>query len=49
VALVTRRSVDELALDVGDDIFAMVKAVALDDRALALASRGRSPQAREEL
>ena len=42
VALVTRRSVDDLALDVDDDIFAMVKAVALDDRALALASRGRS-------
>ena len=42
VALVTRRSVDELALDEGDDVFAMVKAVALDDRALALASRGRS-------
>jgi molybdate transport system ATP-binding protein len=49
VALVTRRSVDELALDVGDDIFAMVKAVALDDRALALASRGGSPNAREEI
>lgn len=48
VALVTRRSVDELALDEGDDIFAMVKAVALDDRALALASRGRSRQARDE-
>ncbi len=42
VALVTRRSVDELALDEGDDVFAMVKAVALDDRALALASGGRS-------
>jgi len=42
VALVTRRSVDDLALDVGDDVFAMVKAVALDDRALALASRGRA-------
>jgi molybdate transport system ATP-binding protein len=47
VALVTRRSVDELALDEGDDIFAMVKAVALDERALALASRGRSLQARD--
>lgn len=37
VALVTRLSVDELGLDAGDDVFAMVKAVALDERALALA------------
>jgi molybdate transport system ATP-binding protein len=44
VALVTRHSVDELALDAGDEIFAMVKAVALDDRALALTTRGRSAQ-----
>ena len=42
VALVTRISVDELGLDTGDDVFAMVKAVALDERALALAPRVRS-------
>ncbi len=42
VALVTRISVDELGLDEGDDVFAMVKAVALDERALALAPRVRS-------
>jgi molybdate transport system ATP-binding protein len=35
VALVTRKAVDELAIDAGDDIFAMVKATALDERALA--------------
>ena len=42
VALVTRHSVDELALDAGDEIFAMVKAVALDERALAMSVHGRS-------
>ena len=35
VALVTRKAVDELAIDVGDRIYAMVKATALDERALA--------------
>ena len=35
VALVTRKAVDELAIDSGDDVFAMVKATALDERALA--------------
>jgi molybdate transport system ATP-binding protein len=35
VALVTRKAVDELAIDAGDDVFAMVKATALDERALA--------------
>jgi molybdate transport system ATP-binding protein len=34
VALVTRKAVDELAIDAGDDVFAMVKATALDERAL---------------
>lgn len=42
VALVTRHSVDALALDAGDEIFAMVKAVALDDRALALTIHART-------
>lgn len=35
VALVTRKAVDELAIDTGDRIFAMVKATALDERSLA--------------
>ena len=39
VALVTRKAIDELALDAGDDVFAMVKATALDDRSLAYALR----------
>ncbi|MEK9777379.1 MAG: TOBE domain-containing protein, partial [Quisquiliibacterium sp.] len=42
VALVTRHSVDELALDAGDEIFAMVKAVALDDQALAITTHRHS-------
>ncbi|MEI7443501.1 MAG: molybdenum ABC transporter ATP-binding protein [Burkholderiales bacterium] len=41
VALVTRRALDELALDVGDEVFAMLKATALDERALAFAPRVR--------
>jgi molybdate transport system ATP-binding protein len=41
VALVTRRAIDELALDVGDEVFAMLKATALDERALAFAPRVR--------
>lgn len=35
VALITRKAVDELAIDIGDRIFAMVKATALDERSLA--------------
>jgi len=35
VALITRKAVDELAIDMGDRIFAMVKATALDERSLA--------------
>ncbi len=41
VSLVTRRAIDELALDVGDDVFAMVKATALDERSMAYAPRAR--------
>jgi molybdate transport system ATP-binding protein len=41
VALVTRKALDDLALDVGDDVFAMVKATAMDERSLAYASRVR--------
>jgi molybdate transport system ATP-binding protein len=41
VALVTRRAVDDLALDAGDEVFAMLKATALDERALAFAPRVR--------
>jgi molybdate transport system ATP-binding protein len=41
VALVTRRAIDDLALDAGDEVFAMLKATALDERALAFAPRVR--------
>ena len=41
VALVTRKALDELALDAGDEVFAMVKATALDERSLAYAPRVR--------
>ena len=41
VALVTRKALDDLALDVGDDVFAMVKATAMDERSLAYAPRVR--------
>lgn len=41
VALVTRRAIDELALDAGDEVFAMLKATALDERATAYAPRVR--------
>lgn len=41
VALVTRKAIDELALDAGDEVFAMVKATALDERSLAYAPRVR--------
>jgi len=39
VALVTRKALDDLALDAGDDVFAMVKATAMDERSLAYAPR----------
>jgi molybdate transport system ATP-binding protein len=41
VALVTRKALDELGLDVGDEVYAMVKATAMDDRSLAYAPRVR--------
>jgi molybdate transport system ATP-binding protein len=41
VSLVTRKAVDALALDEGDEVYAMVKATALDERALAYAPRVR--------
>ncbi len=41
VALVTRKAIDDLALDRGDDVFAMVKATALDERSMAFAPRAR--------
>jgi molybdate transport system ATP-binding protein len=41
LALVTRKAIDELALDAGDEVFAMVKATALDERTLAYAPRVR--------
>ncbi len=41
VALVTRKAIDELALDAGDEVFAMLKATALDERATAFAPRVR--------
>ena len=34
-ALATRKAIDELALRLGDRVFALVKSVALDERALA--------------
>ena len=36
-ALITRRSMNELAIDTGDEVFALAKASAIDDRAFALA------------
>ena len=41
VALVTRKAIDELGLDAGDEVFAMLKATALDERATAYAPRVR--------
>ncbi|RPH45560.1 MAG: molybdenum ABC transporter ATP-binding protein [Burkholderiales bacterium] len=41
VALVTRKAIDELGLDTGDEVFAMLKATALDERATAYAPRVR--------
>ncbi|MCP5265009.1 MAG: molybdenum ABC transporter ATP-binding protein [Burkholderiaceae bacterium] len=43
LALVTRRSVDELGLDVGDEVFAMIKATSLDERAISLAPGRMAP------
>ena len=34
-ALATRKAIDELALRLGDRVFALVKSVAVDERALA--------------
>ena len=34
-ALATRKAIDELALRLGDGVFALVKSVALDERAIA--------------
>ncbi len=45
VSLVTRKSVDELAIDRGDELFAMVKAISLDERTLAFAPRALTPAA----
>jgi len=41
VALVTRQAIDELRLQPGSEVFAMVKASAMDERSIAsrLASR----------
>ncbi|HWS75993.1 MAG TPA: TOBE domain-containing protein, partial [Quisquiliibacterium sp.] len=44
VALVTRKSIDELGVDVGDDAFAIVKSISLDERALALDRGAQSPK-----
>lgn len=41
MALITRQAADALAIDVGDQVFAMVKATAIDDRAFAAAPRIR--------
>lgn len=41
MSLITRQAVDALAIDVGDQVFAMTKATAIDDRAFAAAPRVR--------
>ncbi len=41
MSLITRRAVNALAIDVGDQVFAMTKATAIDDRAFAAAPRIR--------
>ena len=41
VALVTRKALDDLGLDVGDEVHALLKATALDERSLAYAPRVR--------
>lgn len=38
-ALLTRRSLNELAVDTGDEVFALVKSTAIDDRAFGHAAR----------
>jgi molybdate transport system ATP-binding protein len=40
VALATRLAVEELSLRCGDQVFALVKTVALDERAVATTRRG---------
>ncbi|MGH1360102.1 MAG: molybdenum ABC transporter ATP-binding protein [Burkholderiaceae bacterium] len=41
MSLITRQAVNALAIDVGDQVFAMTKATAIDDRAFAAAPRIR--------
>ena len=41
MSLITRQAADALAIDIGDQVFAMVKATAIDDRAFAAAPRIR--------
>jgi len=40
VALTTRMAVQELSLRCGDQVFALIKTVALDERAVARSRRG---------
>jgi molybdate transport system ATP-binding protein len=47
-ALVTRKSIDELGLDVGDDAFAIVKSISLDERALGFGRDQPSPPLRPQ-
>lgn len=42
-ALVTRKSIDELGLDVGDEAFAILKSISLDERALGFGRDQPSP------
>ena len=42
-ALITRKSIDELGLDVGDEVFAIVKSISLDERAFGFGRSGPSP------
>ncbi|MEZ5740269.1 MAG: molybdenum ABC transporter ATP-binding protein [Burkholderiaceae bacterium] len=39
-ALITRKAVDALAIDVGDQVYALAKATAIDDRAFGAVRRG---------
>lgn len=41
VALVTRKALDDLGLDIGDEVHALLKATALDERSVAYAPRVR--------
>lgn len=47
-ALVTRKSIDELGLDIGDDAFAIVKSISLDERALGFGREQPSPLLRPQ-